>query len=541
MKVLIIGSGIAGMSCAVESASLGNKVIMVSPLQSERSQSVLAAGGINASLDTLGQNDDYLQHAEDTLKGGCYIENPETIKAFCKSAVDNVKWLDDMGVVFSRDDNMNIALRAFGGQSKMRTAYAGTSTGKQIVTALVMKCREYEIKGLIERKLGFDFYSALIANDVCYGALLCNRESGKLEAVYADSLVMASGGQNRIFGTNTTGTVLCDGYAAAKLFTQGVKLRNLEFIQYHPTGIETDMKMVLVSEAARAEGGRLYYMDGDKKVYFMEDKYGEKGNLVARDIVSKEMFACKRQVYLDISFLGKDVIMKKLEEVYDLCMTYIGLDVTKDPIPVSPAVHFFMGGLKVDDNHQTNIRNLYAIGECASKYHGANRLGGNSLLAAVHSGRVSAKAIALGSTIESADFTDYINSEEKILDDLKKNHLSHSQYYLNDLAEITNKCLGIVRDESSLKEGLAKLEAIMNLSGDALEDTNIRAYERYRRESILVLAKAIMLSALERRETRGSQIRSDYPESDDNFKKSSVASYNNGQIEISFVDETKEA
>ena len=188
--------------------------------------------------------------------------------------------MEKLGVVFSRNENGEVALRAFGGQSRNRTAYAGASTGKQIMTALIREVRKYECARLITRLLGRRFHSALIKDNKCYGVLLYNEKRCKMETVYADAVVVASGGQNLLFG-KTTGSTQCDGYVAAKLYEQGARLKNLEFIQYHPTTVETPQKRMLISEAARGEGGRLYYLDGNRRVYFMEDKYGERGNQIS--------------------------------------------------------------------------------------------------------------------------------------------------------------------------------------------------------------------------------------------------------------------
>ena len=294
-RVLIIGSGISGLTCAITAASRGDRVILVSPFPSERAQSVLAAGGINAVLNT-GNGDSIEQHIADTLKGGCFIAGEKAVRGLCTAAPDIVRWLESLGTVFSRDKDGSISRRAFGGQSYPRTHYAGTATGKQIVTALVMEARRYEGMGLIERRFWMDFYAGLIKDGICYGAMLYNEATRSIEAVTADALVIATGGQNALFG-KTTGSTQCDGYTAGKLFIQGADLKNLEFIQYHPTAIETDQKKMLISEAARGEGGRLFYEDNGNRVYFMEDLYGPNGNLMPRDIVSKCIYETGRQVY----------------------------------------------------------------------------------------------------------------------------------------------------------------------------------------------------------------------------------------------------
>lgn len=542
MKVLIIGSGISGLAAAIAAADMGDDVVLVSPYPSERAQSVMAAGGINASINTAGEDDSCARHAMDTIKGGCYLENEDDVRRFCENAPENIRWLEQMGVVFNRNEDGAISLRAFGGQSRKRTAYSGASTGKQIVTALVQKCREYEIDGRIQRKLGLYFYSGLIRDGVCYGALFCKQYTGELQAFYADAVIMATGGLNKLFG-KTTGSELCDGYATGRLFTQGVKLRNLEFIQYHPTTIETDYKRMLITEGARGEGGRLYYLDGEKRVYFMEEKYGPNGNLMSRDIVSRCIYDCPSQVYLDISFLGEKLIHERLEEVYQLCKDYIGLDVTKEPIPVAPSIHFFMGGIRVDRNHRTNILRLYAVGECASKYHGANRLGGNSLMAAVYSGRVAAEAIhreeAAG--VREEDFASYIEQEKAAIKRIKESRsLFPSIYIMRNMADVMNYNLGITRTRKGLLEGVEALDFYLNSVKSIKFDPTVSLYENYRIYYMLLLAKVIMRSAMEREETRGAHIREDFPETKESFRKCSVAELVDGQIQIYFEAESCE-
>lgn len=542
MKVLIIGSGISGLAAAIAAADMGDDVVLVSPYPSERAQSVMAAGGINAAINTAGEDDSCARHAMDTIKGGCYLENEDDVRRFCENAPENIRWLEQMGVVFNRNEDGAISLRAFGGQSRKRTAYSGASTGKQIVTALVQKCREYEIDGRIQRKLGLYFYSGLIRDGVCYGALFCKQYTGELQAFYADAVIMATGGLNKLFG-KTTGSELCDGYATGRLFSQGVKLRNLEFIQYHPTTIETDYKRMLITEGARGEGGRLYYLDGEKRVYFMEEKYGPNGNLMSRDIVSRCIYDCPSQVYLDISFLGEKLIHERLEEVYQLCKDYIGLDVTKEPIPVAPSIHFFMGGIRVDRNHRTNILRLYAVGECASKYHGANRLGGNSLMAAVYSGRVAAEAIHReeAASVREEDFASYIEQEKAAIKRIKESRsLFPSIYIMRNMADVMNYSLGITRTRKGLLEGVEALDFYLNSVKSIKFDPTVSLYENYRIYYMLLLAKVIMRSAMEREETRGAHIREDFPETKESFRKCSVAELVDGQIQIYFEAESCE-
>ena len=537
--VLIIGSGLSGLSCAIALAESGIRSTLVSPYPSERAQSVMAAGGINASL---GKDDSPEIHAEDTLKSGGNIAGEKAVSGLCSAAPEIVRWLDSIGVVFSRDESGEVALRAFGGQSRKRTAYAGSSTGKQIMTALIREARKYECNETITRLLGRQFHSALIENGKCYGALLYNEKTCKLETVYADAVVAATGGQNLLFG-KTTGSTQCDGYVAAKLYEQGARLKNLEFIQYHPTTVETPQKRMLISEAARGEGGRLYYNDKDgNRVYFMEELYGERGNLMPRDIVSKCIYDVPSQVYLDIAFLGERLIKNRLFEVAEVCRKYAGIDVTRESIPVYPSVHFFMGGLAVNGKHETSIDRLYAVGECASGYHGANRLGGNSLLAAIYSGKVAARAIGdLAASESTPDFGAYIEKQEKALEDRFASKSRFSAVYIRrEIATLMNDCLGITRTEEKLLEGIRGVDYYLSVSDKLIYDADTSPYVAYSLRPMLLLARAILSSALARKETRGSHIRNDYPERSAEYAYCSVCDYENGAHTVSFEKEDQQ-
>ena len=537
-EVLVIGSGISGLVSAIECAKNGNHVTLVSSYPSERSQSVMAAGGINAALNTKGENDSAWCHAEDTLKGGCNIADRHAVEGMCAAAPEIVRWLESIGTVFTRDEKGKVDLRAFGGQSHRRTAYSGACTGKQIVTALVQETRKYECANSIRRMQGFQFYSALLKDNVCYGALFYDERERRLKVIYADVTVMATGGQNGLFG-KTTGSLLCDGYAVGKLFRQGAELKNLEFIQYHPTTIETLQKKMLITEAARGEGGRLYYLDHDRRIYFMEEKYGKRGNLMPRDIVSKCIYDAPSQVYLDISFLGKKKISQRLSEVSELCSRYAGLDVTKESIPVSPSVHFFMGGLSVNRNHRTTFKHLYAVGECASMYHGANRLGGNSLLAAIYSAQTAARVISDESAeISRPDFNAYISEQEKLIEKRLASTSRFSAVYVKqEIAKIMNEYLGITRIEKKLVQGMESIDYYLSVSDKLAFDSEISPYQGYSLKAMLTLARAVLTCAEARKETRGAHIREDYPERREEYQCSTVISYQKGEFKVNFERE----
>ena len=530
--VLIIGSGISGLTAAITAAEGGARAILCSPCVSERAQSVMAAGGINASTQT--GDDTVASHVEDTLRGGRDLGGRQAVEGLCARAPELLSWLESLGTVFTRDETGGIARRAFGGQSHDRTAFAGACTGKQIVTALVGRARELESEGRILRRTGLRFCSALISGGRCTGAVFFVGDTDRTETVCAHATVMAVGGQNRIFG-KTTGSMLCDGAAVGQLFLQGVTVKNPEFVQYHPTTIETPQKRMLISEAARGEGGRLFYLDGEQRVYFMEDRFGPRGNLMPRDVVSKCIYNCKKQVYLDISFLGREHIRSRLQEVEELAARYLSLDVCRESIPVAPSVHFFMGGLAVDRNHRTDLPGLYAVGECASMYHGANRLGGNSLLAAVYSGRVAGEDILNRPENTPPCGIELDNTE--ICIPAGKDRTCTPERFLAPLAEIMQENMGITRTESGLRLGISRVDELIAQCRQTSFSSDVPAYERFRVEPMLTLARAMLTCGEARRETRGAHMREDHPETRAEFARASLVRYDGGAYTVSYAGE----
>ena len=400
----ITGAGLAGLSAAITLARSGIACRLISMLPSERAQSVLAEGGINGALNTMGEDDSPVKHYEDTMKAGGDIADADAVRGLTDHAPQILMELKRMGAAFNLRDE-TIQLRHFGGQKKKRTAYARSSTGKILMTTLIDEARKYEAAGLIVRFSHHELTDLLIRDGRCLGLVVRDIYTDQPELMYGP-VILATGGLSGFFPFMTTGSVTNTGNASALAFARGVRFSNLEMIQYHPTTFGIAGKRCLISEAARGEGGRLFlYRDG-KPWYFMEERYPELGNLMPRDVVSREIFYVthykelgtqtwevypgRPSVFLDLRHLDKSVWAKKLPDLREEILHYAGIDPAKEPVPVEPGIHYFMGGIDVDQKHRTNIRGLFAAGECCSQYHGANRLGGNSTMAAIYGGKVAA-------------------------------------------------------------------------------------------------------------------------------------------------------
>ena len=492
----IIGAGLAGLSAAITAAKNGKSCRLISKQPSERAQSVLAEGGINAALDTMGEGDTCREHFEDTMRGGAYLADPEAVENLTRNAPETVKWLFDIGAGFNMKDGKPL-LRNFGGQKKKRTAFAKSSTGKIIMTALIDEARKYEQKGLIKRYPHHELKDIVINDGKCIGVVIYDNYS-KETIKCGGAVILACGGLNGFFEGRTTGTTQNDGSAAVIAFSKGVEFANLEFIQYHPTTIGISGKRCLISEAARGEGGRLFAVINGEKRYFMEEKYPELGNLMPRDIVSRESYmisrseGCDGGIWLDMTKLAQDIWKNKLSDLRKECIHYLGVDPVKEYIPVEPGIHYFMGGIYVNTKHKTNIDGLYAAGECAAQYHGANRLGGNSMLGAIYGGKAAAENIEDTNDIE-------FELPEKYED------ISLCENSEKELEDALFDGLGIVRCEDDIENALAKIDKIK-------DKDNMR----------VLFGKAMLMCAFERKESRGAHFRSDHPEKKEEFGKTTV-------------------
>ena len=509
----IIGSGLAGLSAAITLAKKGTASNLISVQEAQRAQSVMAEGGINAALNVMGEDDSFMNHYEDTMKGGAYLADPNSVYNLCKNAPDIVNWLIELGVPFEMKNGKMIQ-RKFGGQKKKRTAYVKSSTGKMLMSAMIDEARKYETKGLITRYPHHRVLDLIVEDNTCKGSVLKDEYSSET-IVLEGPVILSCGGLSGLFSKRTTGSSDNTGQLVANLFVKGLKMANLEMIQYHPTTIDIGDKKLLVSEAARGEGGRLMTYRNGEPYYFMEELYPEEKNLTTRDVATRAIYKimndkeCSGDVYLDMTGIKPEVIEERLSDMREELLDYFNIDLCKKPFKVKPGIHYFMGGVYVDENHRTSIADLYAAGECACQYHGANRLGGNSLLGAIYGGKVAAE------NIEDAQFNinekaDYSNEECTPL-------------FNEKIASLLSEGLGIIRNEEGISEALDKCEA--------LGKVDLNAAERNK----LTLGKAMLKSALNRKESRGGHYRDDYPKTDDSYRKTTVAGYDQ-DIKIDFMD-----
>src|SRR5690606_9871533 len=395
-KIIVVGGGLAGLMATIKIAEEGKQVDLFSLVPVKRSHSVCAQGGINGAVNTKGEGDSPYIHFDDTVYGGDFLANQPPVKAMCEAAPEIINLFDRMGVMFNRTPEGLLDFRRFGGTQHHRTAFAGATTGQQLLYALDEQVRRHEVAGLVNKYEGWDFLGIIKDDEgVCRGVVAQNMTTMEIQSFPADAVILATGGPGVIFGKSTN-SVINTGSAASAVYQQGAYYANGEFIQVHPTAIPGDDKLRLMSESARGEGGRVWVYKDGKPWYFLEEKYPAYGNLVPRDIATREIFHVvvdlglgingENMVYLDVSHIDPKKLDVKLGGILEIYEKFMGDDPRKVPMKVFPAVHYSMGGLWIDYNHMTNIPGLFAAGECDYQYHGANRLGANSLLSAIFGG-----------------------------------------------------------------------------------------------------------------------------------------------------------
>lgn len=568
-NLIIVGGGLAGLMATIKAAEAGVHVDLFSLVPVKRSHSVCAQGGINGAVNTKGEGDSPWIHFDDTVYGGDFLANQPPVKAMCEAAPDIIHLFDRMGVMFNRTPEGLLDFRRFGGTKHHRTAYAGATTGQQLLYALDEQVRRHEVSGLVTKYENWDFLSAVVDDDgVCRGIVAQDLHSMEIRSFRADAVILATGGCGIIFGKSTN-SMINTGTAASAVYQQGGVYANGEFIQIHPTAIPGDDKLRLMSESARGEGGRVWtYKDG-KPWYFLEEMYPAYGNLVPRDIATRAIFdVCINQklgingenmVYLDLSHKDPHELDVKLGGILEIYEKFTGDDPRKVPMKIFPAVHYSMGGLWVDYNQMTNIPGLFACGEVDYQYHGANRLGANSLLSSVYGGMVTGpNAVEYLKNLDKASedvsstlFDQQTKKEQEKFDHIMSMDGNENPYELHkELGEWMTANVTVVRENKKLLETDEKIQELMERyqkigMSDQSKWANQMASFTRQLWNMLQLARVITIGAYNRNESRGAHYKPEFPDrNDEEWLKTTKATFNpekNGpdfsyeEVDISFI------
>ncbi|AIQ65341.1 succinate dehydrogenase [Paenibacillus stellifer] len=559
--IIIVGGGLAGLMATIKAAEAGVHVHLFSLVPVKRSHSVCAQGGINGAVNTKGEGDSPWVHFDDTVYGGDFLANQPPVKAMCEAAPGIIHLMDRMGVMFNRTPEGLLDFRRFGGTKHHRTAFAGATTGQQLLYALDEQVRRWEVEGFVTKRENWEFLSVVLDDEgVCRGICAQDLRSMAIETFPADAVILATGGPGIIFG-KTTNSVINTGTAASAVYQQGVHYANGEFIQIHPTAIPGDDKLRLMSESARGEGGRIWtYKDG-KPWYFLEEKYPAYGNLVPRDIATREIFnVCVDQglgingenmVYLDLSHKDPKELDVKLGGIIEIYEKFMGDDPRKIPMKIFPAVHYSMGGMWVDYNQMTNIPGLFAAGECEYQYHGANRLGANSLVSAIFGGMVSGpKAVEYikglkrsAQDVSSSVFDSASRAQQDKYDNLLKMTGTENAYVIHkELGEWMTANMTVVRHNPKLEATIGKIRELkeryrqINMNDTSRWNNQGAAFTR-QLWNMLELAEAMTKGALLRNESRGAHYKPEFPSrNDEEFLKTTKAAWTPDGPQITYED-----
>jgi succinate dehydrogenase / fumarate reductase flavoprotein subunit len=575
-RVAVVGGGLAGLMATIKIAEAGVPVDLFSIVPVKRSHSVCAQGGINGAVNVKGENDSPDIHFYDTVKGGDFLAHQPLAKGMCYAAPGIIYLLDRMGVMFNRTPEGLLDFRRFGGTLYNRTAFAGATTGQQMLYALDEQVRRHEAAGLVTKYEGWEFVGLVRdGGGRCVGHVALDLRSMKPKAFRADAVMLATGGPGLLFGRSTN-SVINSGSAAAAAYLEGVWYANGEFIQVHPTAIPGMDKLRLMSESARGEGGRVWVpkTKGDARApasipeaerwYFLEEKYPRFRNLVPRDVASREIFhVCndlglgvggEMCVYLDLTHLPRQMLDRKLGGIMEIYEKFVGDDPRDVPMKIFPAVHYSMGGLWVDyartadglvdlaspTNHMTNVPGLYAIGEVDYQYHGANRLGANSLLSCVYGGQIggpAAVAWAESQKVSAADVPASVfeSAERRWADHfagLAKRDGPENPYALwDEMGRWMLEHVTIVRTNDRLDAVDAKLQELEERLPrasvlDQGEWSNAPLSFMNQLHNMLALARVVTIGARRRDESRGAHFKPDFPTRDDaNWLKTTIATH----------------
>jgi succinate dehydrogenase / fumarate reductase flavoprotein subunit len=547
-KIIVVGGGLAGLSAVIKIAEMGGHADLFSIVPVKRSHSVCAQGGINAAKNLKGEGDSTWQHFDDTVYGGDFLANQPPVKAMCEAAPGIIDLLDRMGVPFNRTPEGVLDFRRFGGTLYNRTAFAGATTGQQLLYALDEQVRRYEAEGKVTKYETWEFLSAVLdGNRVARGICAMDLRSMEVRTLPADAIIMATGGIGAIFGKSTN-SVVCTGSAQSALYQQGCYYANGEFIQVHPTSIPGEDKLRLMSESARGEGGRVWVPKnaGDQRDpksipeserwYFLEEWYPKYGNLVPRDVATRAIFKVvyeynlgidgKPMVYLDLTHIDRATLDRKLEGILEIYQKFVGDDPHTTPMKIFPGMHYTMGGFWVDYNQATNIPGIFAAGECEYQYHGANRLGANSLVSCIFGGFTAgpnALRYAQGRSAapENGHFDAERKRQEEINARLMQSDGTENPFQLwRELGELMTKNCTVIRYNNNLLASDTKLVEMLerfrhvNLSDRSMWANTSFVFTR-QLYNMLQLSRVIAQGARMRDESRGAHYKPDSPERDD--------------------------
>jgi succinate dehydrogenase / fumarate reductase flavoprotein subunit len=558
-RIIVVGGGLAGLSAVIKIAEAGGSVDLFSIVPVKRSHSVCAQGGINAAKNLKGEGDTTYKHFDDTIYGGDFLANQTPVKLMCEAGPAIIDLLDRMGVPFNRTPEGLLDFRRFGGTLYNRTAFAGATTGQQLLYALDEQVRRYESEGKVKKYEGWEFLSAIIdSKGVARGITALDLRTMELRSFAAGAVILATGGIGAIFGKSTN-SVVCTGSAQSAVYQQGVYYANGELIQVHPTAIPGEDKLRLMSESARGEGGRVWVPrnPGDKRpgkeipeaerFYFLEEWYPKYGNLVPRDIATRAIHKVvyenhlgidgQPMVYLDLTHIDRATLDRKLGGILDIYEKFVGDDPHEVPMKIFPGMHYTMGGIWVDFNQMTNIPGIYAIGECDYQYHGANRLGANSLLSCIYAGFISGPHALeytknLPAAEDDGDHAAELARQAELNARLLKNEGKENPFKLwRELGDTMTKHATVIRYNKGLKQADEKivelLERYKNVSlADRSQWANTSFAFARQLKNMLELARVIVQGAILRDESRGAHYKPDFPERDDErFLKTTKASF----------------
>jgi len=518
--VLVIGAGLAGMRAALAARDQGVDVAVVSKVHPVRSHSNAAQGGINAAL--IDRGDAWEDHAFDTIKGSDYLADQDAVEIMCREAAHEVIAMEHMGVIFNRDEEGKLGTRAFGGQRQARTFFVGDFTGQVLLHVLYEQLLKADVRVYEE----WFALSLIVEDGECHGAVLMEIRSGEIHVVRAKAVIMATGGLGRVFEPSTN-ALICTGDGMALAYRAGAPLMDMEMVQYHPTTLKSNG--ALMSEGARGEGAYLINSEGDR---FMETYAPNMMELASRDVVSRseqteinEGRGIDGCVLLDCRHLGEQLINERLSQIRDLARDFANVNMIEEPVPIQPGMHYQMGGIKTDVNGLTPVPGLYAAGETACvSVHGGNRLGANSLLDTLVFGRRSgehasghAKAMEHGPVTDAAADADR-SKIQGMLDRNEDGEMFGSVRF--ELGQTMNRHLAVFRDQASMEEALEKIKGLAQRFGrvnvpDKGKTFNTNLLFTLELGFMLDCAEPIALSALERKESRGAQYRTDMPDRDD--------------------------